>query len=70
MENPVIEERLTKIETKLAFLEEFLTRLQEEVVTRNGEIEKLTAEHNAVKEKLLQLTRELEEVPSRKPPHY
>jgi SlyX protein len=70
MENSVIEERLTKIETKLAFLEEFLTRLQEEVITRNGEIEKLRAEHNSVKEKLFQLTQELEEVPSRKPPHY
>ncbi|GHV87870.1 hypothetical protein AGMMS50267_02300 [Spirochaetia bacterium] len=62
--------RLEKIETKLAFLEDFLTRLQDEVVRRNAEMDKLTAEHNALKTRVLQINQELEDIPNRKPPHY
>jgi SlyX protein len=65
-----LERRLEKIETKLAFLEDFLTRLQDETVARNAILEKLDAEHNAVKARLLQISGDLEEIPNRKPPHY
>lgn len=65
-----IERRLDSIEIKLAYLEDFLTRLQDQVVERGAAADRLAAEHAAVKDKLLQLSAELEEVPNRKPPHY
>jgi SlyX protein len=70
MDRQVLESRLEKIETKLAFLEDFLVRLQDEVVKRNAVMDALKAEHAAMREKLLQMSRDLEEIPSQKPPHY
>jgi SlyX protein len=70
MDQQVLGSRLEKIETKLAFLEDFLTRLQNEVVARNVIVDSLKAEHSAMKEKLLQISRDLEEIPNQKPPHY
>jgi SlyX protein len=63
-------ERLEKIEVKLAYLEDFVTRLQEEVLARNTLMDRLMAENQAMKERLLQLTRNGEEIPNRRPPHY
>ena len=62
--------RFAALETKLAYLEDFVGRLQAEVVERNAAADRLAAEHAAVKEKLLQLAGYLEEVPDRRPPHY
>jgi SlyX protein len=70
MDQQVLDRRLERIETKLAFLEDFLTRLQDEFVARNADTEKLSAEHNAIKARLLQISNELEEIPNRRPPHY
>jgi SlyX protein len=70
-----MEERLEKIEMKLAYLEDFLLRLQTEVVARNTAMDRLEEEHEAMKERLVQLVRNSEEDPQamahdRKPPHY
>ena len=65
-----LDRRLEKIETKLAFLEDFLTRMQDETIARNAAMEKLSAEHSAIKALLLQISGELEEIPNRRPPHY
>ncbi|GHV38478.1 hypothetical protein AGMMS49546_08940 [Spirochaetia bacterium] len=65
-----LDTRLTQIETKLAYLEDFLIRLQAEVVDRNAALDRLSAEHAAMKSRLIQISRDLEEVPNRKPPHY
>lgn len=62
--------RLEKIEMKLAFLEDFIARLQDEVVARNAVMDVLKTEHAAMKEKLLQISRNMEEIPNQKPPHY
>jgi SlyX protein len=70
MEQQGLNSRLEKIEVKIAFLDDFLTRLQEEVVARNAVMDALRTEHAAMKEKLLQISRDQEEIPSRKPPHY
>jgi SlyX protein len=70
MDEQALDGRLEKIETKLAFLEDFLTRLQNEVVRRNTAMDKLTAEHSAMKARVLQISQDLEEIPNRKPPHY
>jgi SlyX protein len=70
MEQEEIRQRFDTIETKLAYLEDFLGRLQEQVLERNGVSDRLVSEQAAVKEKLLQVAAELEEIPNRKPPHY
>jgi SlyX protein len=62
--------RLEKIETKLAFLEDFLNRLQDEVVSRNAAMDRLIAENTVMKERLQAITQNLEEIPNQKPPHY
>jgi SlyX protein len=62
--------RLEKIETKLAFLEDFLNRLQDEVVGRNAALDRLIAENAAVKERLRAISQIMEETPNQKPPHY
>jgi SlyX protein len=70
MDQQDLDRRLEKIETKLAFLEDFLIRLQEETVTQNAVLEKLSAEHGLIKAQLLQISDELGEIPNRRPPHY
>ncbi|MDR0629273.1 MAG: SlyX family protein [Treponema sp.] len=67
---PQIEERLEKIETKLAYLEDFVTRLQDTVVERNRELDRIQEEHRAMRSRLLQISQELETLPHEKPPHY
>jgi SlyX protein len=62
--------RLTQIETKLAWLEDFLTRLQTTVVDYSAAIDRFAAEHAAMKSRLLQISHDLEEVPNKRPPHY
>jgi SlyX protein len=70
MDQQTVTTRLEKIETKLAYLEDFLTRLQDEVVGRNAVMDRLITENTAMKERLRSISRGLEEVPNRKPPHY
>jgi SlyX protein len=70
MDQQDLDRRLEKIETKLAFLEDFLTRLQDETVARNAVLERLSAENSAIKARLLQISGELGEIPERRPPHY
>jgi len=65
-----VDERLERIEIKLAYLEDFLERLQSAVLEQNKQAEKLCQPHRVLKEKILFLTKELEEIPNRKPPHY
>lgn len=65
-----IDERLDRIEIKLAYLEDFLDRLQLAVLEQGRQMEKLNQEHRVLKDKILFLTKELEEIPNRKPPHY
>jgi SlyX protein len=67
-------ERLDKIETKLAWLEDFLLRLQDEVVKSRGDMETMIAEHGKIKTRLLELGAFLEDSSNSKgrerPPHY
>jgi SlyX protein len=65
-----VEERLEKIETKLAYLEDFLTRLQGTVLERNEVFDRIQREHRVIQGRLLQLSQELETMPHQKPPHY
>jgi len=65
-----VDERLDRIEMKLSYLEDFVERLQAVVVEQNRLAEKLQQEHRVLKDKILFLTKELEEIPNRNPPHY
>ena len=64
------ESRLEAIEIKLAHLEDFIARLQNETVSRNNQLDKLAAEHELMKKRLVQISRDSEEIPNTKPPHY
>jgi SlyX protein len=65
-----IDERFGAIEIKLAYMEDFLNRLQDQILQRNATTDRLVTEHSAMKEKIVQLTSEMEEIPNKKPPHY
>jgi SlyX protein len=70
MDQQLLNARLEKIETKLAFLEDFLIRFQDEALGRNVVLDRLAADNAAVKERLLAIVQSLEEPPNQKPPHY
>ncbi|MDR3138383.1 MAG: SlyX family protein [Treponema sp.] len=65
-----IEERFERLEIKLVYMEDILLRLQEETLSQNQDFDRLKGEHEAVKERLRQLSRDFEAVPQTKPPHY
>lgn len=67
MDKSTLSTRFEKIETKLAYLEDFLNRLQDEVVGRNAVMDRLITENTAMKERLQFISQSLEEVPNRKP---
>ena len=70
MDQQLLNARLEKIETKLAFLEDFLIRLQDEVVGRNAALDRLIDENAVVRERLNAISQSLEKMPNPKPPHY
>ena len=63
--------RLTEIEIKLSYLEDFMTKIQKITVEHTEAIDKLKAENRVLKAKLTELIESQEdEIPNRKPPHY
>ena len=66
MEN---EERFIALETKLAYLEDFVSRLQEESVKQSKLIEVLREENKILSGRYEELAENLD-IPSRRPPHY
>lgn len=62
-------ERLTNIEIKLSYLEDFVAKLQDYILGQNKIISKLEKENIFLKEKIQELI-DNEEIPNRKPPHY
>ena len=62
--------RLTAIETKLAYLEDFMNQLQAVTVEHTKTIEVLKTENQILSGRLHDLIDSLEEIPNRKPPHY
>ena len=70
MENE-LDSRLTEIEIKLSYLEDFMNKIQKITVEHTETIEKLKAENRALKAKLSELIESQEDdIPNRKPPHY
>lgn len=66
-----IEERLTAIEMKLAFMEDFVRQIQEVAVEQAKTIDILKKENKLISDRLRDMSDYLEgDVPNRKPPHY
>lgn len=65
------EERIIQIETKLAYLEDFLNQIQGVAVENSKTIEKLREENRLMAQKIRDISDQMEgDIPNRKPPHY
>lgn len=62
-------ERMTNIEIKLSYLEDFVSKLQDYILGQNKIINRLEKENLLLKEKIRELI-DNEDIPNRKPPHY
>lgn len=66
-----IQDEIIKLETKLAYMEDFLNQLQEVSVEHTNLIEKLEKENKILSQKINDMSEQLEgDIPNRKPPHY
>ena len=65
------EERIIQIETKLAYLEDFLNQIQGVAVENSKTIEMLREENMLIAQKIRDISDQMEgDIPNRKPPHY
>ncbi len=65
------EERIIALETKLAYMEDFVNQLQEVSVEQGKTVELLRTENKMMSQKIRDLSDAIEgDVPNRKPPHY
>ena len=66
-----LQDEIIKLETKLAYMEDFLNQLQEVTVEHTNLIEKLEKENKIPSQKVGDMAEQLEgDIPNRKPPHY
>lgn len=63
------EERFVALETKIAYMEDFIAKLQEEAVSNARQIEVLREENKILVGRYQELAENLD-IPSRRPPHY
>lgn len=71
MNETEIERRLTGLEIKIAYLEDFVQQVQKVAVEQERTIDKLQKENKLILEKMRELSGSLEDdIPNRKPPHY
>ena len=63
------EERFIAIETKIAYMDDFIQKLQEEAVEAAKQITILREENKILSSRIRDLSENLE-IPNRKPPHY
>jgi len=65
------EERINKIEIKLAYMEDFINQIQQVCVENSKTIETLRAENRLMAQKIKDMSEQMEgDIPNRKPPHY
>lgn len=65
------ESRITALEIKLSYLEDFVNKLQTIAVEQGQTVDILKAENRVLKGKLEELIEAQEgEIPNRRPPHY
>lgn len=63
------ENRFIALETKIAFMDDFINKLQNEVVEQQKLIEILRGENKILSSRIMDLSENIE-IPNRKPPHY
>ncbi len=63
------DERFITLETKIAFMDDFIQKLQEEAVEASKQITILREENKILSSRIRDLSENLE-IPNRKPPHY
>lgn len=63
------ESRFIALETKLAYLEDFVAKLQDVAVEQGNSIEILRSENQILSGRLSDLQENLD-IPNRRPPHY
>ena len=64
-------ERLTAIEMKLAYMEDFVNQIQNVAVGQTKTIDKLQKEIKMMSDKIREMSDAAEgDIPNRKPPHY
>ncbi len=72
--NPVIEcgmeDRLTHLETKIAYLEDMVMTLNDLVIKQQRELDLLQITKDRLETRLSELAEMTAEVPQRRPPHY
>ncbi|MBQ4378282.1 MAG: SlyX family protein [Treponema sp.] len=67
--NEETEKRFVSLEMKIAFLEDFILKLQNEAVENQKTIEILREENRVLAGRIQDLSENLE-IPNRRPPHY
>lgn len=70
MTDKEVEDKFIALETKIVYLEEFTSELQNVVVEHTKTIDRLTTANRLMSEKITELIENSEEIPNRKPPHY
>ena len=63
------EERFIAVETKIAYMDDFIQKLQEEAVEAAKQITILREENKILSSRIMDLSENIE-IPNRKPPHY
>lgn len=65
------EERLTAIEMKLAYMEDFVSQIQNVAVDQAKTIDKLQKEIKLMSDRIREMSNAMEgDIPNLKPPHY
>lgn len=65
------EEKIIQLETKLAYLEDFINQMQTVAIENSKTIETLHKESKLLAQKVMDLSDQIEgDIPNRKPPHY
>ena len=65
------DERLTSIEMKLAYMEDFVNQIQDVTVEQAKTIDKLHKEIKMMSDKIRDMSNVMEgDIPNRRPPHY
>lgn len=64
-----IDERFIALETKIAYMDDFINKLQDEAVENQKMIQHLREENQILASRIQDLSENLE-IPNRKPPHY
>lgn len=65
------EERITQLEIKVSYLEDFMNQVQQVAVEQEKTIELLRKENRLMVEKIHEMVDSLDsDIPNRKPPHY